>query len=482
MTVDRRAFLRFSGAVPVAGLAGWAPPDDWDRLRARLSGPLFRPGDPGYPAAKQGYFTMYDDRVPAAVVGAARVEDVQAAVGFAARHGLPVAARSGGHSYPGYSTVDGGIVVDLSRFAGIGVRPGGRAVIGAGARLGAIATTLAAAGRVLPAGSCESVGIAGLALGGGVGLVDRKHGLTCDHLETARIVTADGRVRTASATSEPDLFWALRGGGGGNFGIVTGFTFRTVPAAAVATFRLEFPAGALAALLGAWQEWLPETPDELWSGLDVAAGHAKVNGTFLGPEGRLGALLDDLVRRVGTPATERQGRVLDHLSALRSFDDRESRPAGAVARAAYVGTSRMLTRPLADPAAVADVLTRDPRVGTLADSAGGAIARVGVRETAFPHRKALASFQFLHGAEAADGGEAEARRSLAAVRDGLGPEFGTTGYVNYLDPEMPDWAEAYYGPNLPKLRAVARKYDPHAVFAFPQGLAAPRSTVHTGES
>ncbi|WP_103341493.1 FAD-binding oxidoreductase [Amycolatopsis sp. CA-126428] len=480
--MDRRAFLRISGAVPVAGLAGWPPPDDWERLRARLSGPLFRPGDPAYPEAKQGFFTMYDDRMPAAVVGAARVEDVQAAVGFAARHGLPVAARSGGHSYPGYSTVDGGIVVDLSRFSGIDVRPDGRATIGAGARLGPIAATLAARGRVLPAGSCETVGIAGLALGGGVGLVDRKHGLTCDHLEAARIVTADGRVRTVSRAAEPDLFWALRGGGGGNFGIVTGFTFRTVPVADVGTFKLTFPPGTQAALLAAWQEWLPGMPDELWSGVNIDAATAVASGTFLGPEARLKELLDDLVRRVGTPPAGREARVTDHLGAMRSFDDHEARPGAVAARAAYVGTSRMLLRPVTDPAAVVEVLTRAPRVGTLIDSAGGAIARVGARETAFPHRAALASFQFLHGATPEDGGEAEARRALAAVRDGLGPEFGTTGYVNYLDPDLPDWARAYYGVNLPRLRAVARKYDPHGLFAFPQGLSEPRPIVHKGGS
>ncbi|SFW80249.1 FAD-binding oxidoreductase [Amycolatopsis australiensis] len=480
--MDRRTFLRISGAVPVAGLAAWPPADDWARLRKRLAGPLFRPGDPGFPEAKQGFFTLYDDRTPAAVVGAARVEDVQAAVAFAARHGLPVAARSGGHSYPGYSTVDGGIVVDLSRFSGIDVRPDGRAVIGAGARLEPVAATLAAAGRVLPAGSCGTVGIAGLALGGGVGVLDREHGLTCDHLEAARIVTADARVRTVSAVAEPDLFWALRGGGGGNFGIVTAFTFRTVPVADVATFKLAFPVGTQAALLAAWLEWQPSMPDELWSGMGLGAGHATLDGTFLGPEARMNELVDDLVRRVGTPPAERGARVLDHLGAMRAFDDRDSRPGPAADRAAYVGTSRMLMRPLADPGAVAGVLTRDPRLGTIIDAGGGAIARVGVRETAFPHRTALAGFQFLHGAEAADGGEAEARRSVAAARDGLGPEFGTTGYVNYLDPEMPDWAQAYYGVNLPKLRAVARKYDPRGVFAFPQGLSAPRSTVHIGDT
>jgi FAD/FMN-containing dehydrogenase len=480
MTVNRRTFLRMTGAVPMAGLAGALPPDEWERLRRRLSGPLFRPGDPGYPEAKQGYFTMYDYRMPAAVVGAARVEDVQAAVAFAARNGVPVAARSGGHSYPGYSTVDGGIVVDLSRFSGIEARPGGHAVIGSGARLGPIATALAAAGRVLPAGSCDTVGIAGLALGGGVGVLDRKYGLTCDHLEAARIVTADARVRTVSATSEPDLFWALRGGGGGNFGVVTGFTFRTVPIADVATFRLVFPAAARGALLAAWQEWQPAMPDELWSGVGLTSVSAEVNGTFLGAEARLKPLLDDLVRRVGTPPAERTGRVLGHLDAMRSFDDRDGRPGAVAARAAYTGTSRMLTRPLADPAAVAAFVTADPDITTLIDAGGGAIARVGVRETAFPHRGALASFQFLRSAEPEKGGEAGARRALAVVRDGLGPEFGNTGYVNYLDPELPDWAEAYYGPNLPRLRAVARKYDPRGIFAFPQGLSAPCSTVHKG--
>ena len=172
--------------------------------------------------------------------------------------------------------------------------------------------------------------------------------------------------------------------------------------------------------------------------------------------------------------------MLDHRAAMRAFDDPESRPGAVAARAAYVGTSRMLTRPADDPAAVVEVLLGAPGVGTLIDSGGGAIARVGVRETAFPHRKALASFQFLHGAGPEDGGEAGARHALAVVRDGLGPEFGTTGYVNYLDPEMPDWAEAYYGVNLPRLRAVARKYDPRGIFAFPQGLSSPRSTVHMG--
>lgn len=487
MTIDRRTFLRLSGAVPMAGLAVWPPEDAWDRLRHGLAGPLLRPSDPGYPEAKQGFFTLYDDRFPAAVAGAARVEDVQRCVEFAARHGLPIAARCGGHSYPGYSTVDGGIVVELSRMADIRLRPDGAAVVGAGARIADVVAALAASGRVLPAGTCGSVGVAGLALGGGVGVLDRKYGLTCDHLEAAQVVTADGCVRTASATSEPDLFWALRGGGGGNFGIVTEFTFRTVPAADVTTFDLKFPVAAQAALLGAWQEWQPRMPDELWSGMGLGPAAAGLSGTFLGPAEGLKPLLDELIRAIGTPPSVAEHREGSHFDAMAHFDGRDFRgganaDAAPTLRAAYIGTSRMLMRPIEDPAAVVALLDSSPLLYTIIDAGGGAISRVAAHESAYPHRHALASFQILHGAEAADGGEAFARRAVGLVRDGLGPEFGNTGYVNYLDPEMPDWARAYYGANLPRLRAVARKYDPESVFAFPQGLSAPRGTVHTGGS
>ncbi len=486
MTIDRRTFLRLSGALPMVGSIAWPDEDAWERLRHSLAGPLFRPSDPGYPEAKQGFFTLYDDRFPAAVAGAARVEDVQRCVEFAAARGLPIAARCGGHSYPGYSTVDGGLVVELSRMADVRVRPDGSAVVGAGARLSDVTAVLAAAGRVLPAGTCGTVGVTGLALGGGIGVLDRKYGLTCDHLVAARVVTADGCVRTASATSEPDLYWALRGGGGGNFGIVTEFTFRTVPVEDVTTFDLKFPVAAQAALLGAWQEWQPRMPDELWSGMGLGPSAAGLSGTFVGPEARLKPLLDELVRAVGNPS-ERMQRERSHLEAMAHFDGRDFRgganpDAAPAQRAAYIGTSRMLMRPIEDPAEVVALLDSSPLLYTIIDAGGGAVGRVGTHETAYPHRRALASFQMLHGAGPADGGEAFARHAVGVVRDGLGPEFGTTGYVNYLDPEMPDWARAYYGTNLGRLRRVTRKYDPEGVFAFPQGLSEPGATVHTGGS
>ncbi|WP_218026754.1 FAD-binding oxidoreductase [Nocardia inohanensis] len=254
MAIDRRTVLRASGVVAVsAALGAWtaggrqqaesAPGQlDWAGLRNRLSGSLLLPQDSGYERAKLAFNPRFDDRRPAAVAKCGTVSDVQACVTAAAGTGITVAARSGSHSYAGYSTPDDGLIIDVGGLDGVEVRSDGTAVIGAGARLMPVYAGLADAGRCLPAGSCPTVGIAGLTLGGGIGVLAGKYGLTCDSLVSAEIVTADGTVRTASATSEPDLFWALRGGGGGNFGVVTSFTFRTQPAPRPAVAKLLFPA------------------------------------------------------------------------------------------------------------------------------------------------------------------------------------------------------------------------------------------------
>ncbi|MFC4083629.1 FAD-binding oxidoreductase [Amycolatopsis samaneae] len=460
---------------------GWPGHDRWERLRRRLSGPLIRPGEAGYDVARQGFMTLYDRR-PAAVARCLRVEDVQACVEFAAECGLPVSARSGGHGYVGYSTVDNGLVVDLSRMDTVRVRGYGRAEIGAGARLGPIYATLGRAGRLLPGGTCAAVGIGGLTLGGGIGVVARKYGLTCDHLESARLVTADGRARTVSAESEPDLLWALRGGGGGNFGIVTSFTFGTARAPRLSTFELKFPPASMATLLDIWPRWQHGMPDELWTNCGLHGdGRIVTGGCFAGPVERLRPMVDDLVRRMGAEPLERTEAERDYLATMTYYagcaDLAGSACApswngggGAIGRGTYVAASRMLRRPFTDPGEVARLLTSDPALYTIIDGFGGAIAEVGPGESAFAHRDALASIQVLRDVAPGPGGKAAARRAVGLVRDGLGEDVGTTGYVNYLDPEMPDWANAYYGRSLPRLRALARRYDPDRVFAFPQGL------------
>src|SRR3954470_22178245 len=243
----RRKFLGLSAAAgaAAAGVALLGEPSaaaatgvDYAALKRALTGPLLRPGDAGYASAAKPYNAALGVRRPAAIARVAGADDVRTCVRRVRGHGVPLAARGGGHSYAGFSTPDNGVVVDLSALKTLTVKTDGTAVIGAGARLIDVYAALAAHGRALPAGSCPTVGIAGLTLGGGVGVLGRSYGLTADRLQRVELVTADGRVHRADAATDGDLFWASRGGGGGNFGVATSLTVSTVPAPPPTTFSL----------------------------------------------------------------------------------------------------------------------------------------------------------------------------------------------------------------------------------------------------
>ena len=503
--LGRRRFLALGAAAVGAGIAACAPvparPDapgpgattapptapsgtpavpDWAaRLREHLPGGLLLPDDPGYDTARRSYNTRFDTRRPAAVATCTGPADVQACVAAARAAGLPLAARSGGHSYAGYSAPDGALVVDLAGTAGVRVE-GERAVVGAGTRLIEVYAGVAAAGRCLPGGSCPTVGIAGLTLGGGVGVLSRRYGLTCDLLESAGVVTADGRAREVSATAEPDLFWALRGGGGGNLGIVTSFTFRTVPAPRVAVFSLHFPAGAGPGVLAAWQQWVATAPDALWSNCVLSGGTppgCRVGGCHVGPVDALDGLLDQFVGAAATPPQSRFAQAMGYLDAMRfmagcaRLSPAQCRPAdvgGQLGRESFVASSCVLRGPVPDPAAVVGLLDGRPGTDLLLDALGGAVAAVAPDATAFPHRAALATAQVYTAVPT--GADEPATAAMRQVRDGLRAITGGGGYVNYIDPTLPDWADAYYGDNLPRLRRVAARYDPDGVFGFAQGL------------
>lgn len=473
--INRRTVL--AGALGLAGLAACgtpaataastataAPGPDWAPLRARLAGTLVLPGEPGYETAKLAYDTLFDNRMPAAVATCANPSDVQACLEFARTAGVPVAARSGGHSYAGYSVPDGGLVIDVTPMAAVDVYPNGTAVIGAGARLADVYAALAAAGRALPAGSCPTVGIAGLTLGGGQGVLTRAYGLTCDTMVSADIVTPDSVLRNANGTDEPDLYWALRGGGGGNGGIVTAFGFATVAAPRITVFSLRFPDGSALDVLGAWQNWMGTAPDELWSTCSVSSGPAptaRISGAFVGPQAAGQAQVDALLATTG-PATSANVSERDYLAAMRYF-------AGSSDRAAFVASSRVLPTALPDPAKLIALLAR-PGVSVLLDSLGGAVSRLDPAATAYPHRTAFATAQ-IYASVPAGGDPAPVRAAVGEIRDGLGALTGTTGYVNYIDPDLPDWQTAYYGANADRLQATVARYDPDRVLAFAQGLA-----------
>ncbi|MFI6094421.1 FAD-binding oxidoreductase [Lentzea sp. NPDC051213] len=463
----RRALLQTVALGTMTSLLG----------RSTMDVQLIKPGDAAYRDAKLGYFTQYDGQRPSAIARVTTPADVQRCIEMARQGKQRITARCGGHSYPGYSTADGALVVDVRGLNRIDVRQDGTVEVGAGVLLMDLYIALANAGRMMPAGTCATVGISGLTLGGGIGVTARQFGLTSDRLVSARIVTPDGVHRTVSAAEHSDLFWALRGGGGGNFGIVTSFVFRTEPARNLTTFTLTFPSASLPALLSAWPDWQGKAPEAMTSTVGVGNGsnpYVEVSGCYVGAPAGSKPLLDDLVRRVGSQPTSRRETEQSFLAAMERFawcrvSDGSCRPSwngggGSQSRGSYVATSRMLTKPITDPQKLAEIFKSTPNSYNMIDALGGAVAR---GQGAFPHRTALASIQVELTLQA---GEANARRAMGVARDELAKMFGATGYINYLDPQMPDWAGTYYGSSLTRLREVARKYDADRVFAFPQGL------------
>jgi FAD/FMN-containing dehydrogenase len=463
------------GTVPfLDALAAAAPPSGIFReLDRQLRGDVVQRGAPGYNAARVVYDTRYDAVKPQAIAFCESIADVQKTVRWARKHKVHIVPRSGGHSYGGYSTTSG-VIVDVSRMHAVSLAASGRAAAGAGAHLLGVYTALANRGRLIPGGTCPTVGIAGLTQGGGIGLSGRKFGLTCDHLLEATVVLADGTSLVVNAQHHPDLYWALRGGGGGNFGIVTRFVFRTNPATAVSTYSMEWPWSDAKQVVQAWQSFAPHAPDGLSSvlNLSAAAGSGTPNitsaGQFFGSEQTLRSLLAPLLN-AGAP-TRFATTTRTFLGAVHYW------AGGGTGRSTFAAKSSISSAPLSSAGIEAllhqieDKRTSGTGSGiVLLDSWGGAINRVPRAATAFVHRNALFSMQYLAywdaGAAAAPN-LAWLRRCFAALR----PYVSTFAYQNYIDPELPNWANAYYGTNLPRLRQVKRKYDPHNVFHFRQSI------------
>ncbi|CAM5616138.1 FAD-binding oxidoreductase [Streptomyces avidinii] len=264
MSLHRRQVLGSAAAAVLAPLGAAARTPDYGALARGIDGRVVLPGDPDHAEARRLFQPRYDSVTPAAVAYPAHAGDVAVCLDFARRSAAPVVPRGGGHSYAGWSTRSAGLIVDTGAIAAVSV-DGDGVRIGAGARLGDVHTALAGRGRSVPTGLCPSVGIAGLTLGGGLGLASRAYGTTADRLTGARVVTPDGLVREVSADRDPDLFWALRGGGGGNFGVVTEFRFRTHPVGACAFAELHWTGAESAAVLRGWQRWLAALPDPFWS-------------------------------------------------------------------------------------------------------------------------------------------------------------------------------------------------------------------------
>jgi FAD/FMN-containing dehydrogenase len=447
-------------------------------LEKSFQGQLVRPGDPGYDEYRKVWNASID-RLPALIARCANVADVVAAVRFARGAGVPVAVRGGGHSFPGLSVCDGGIVIDLGLMKGIRVDPEARtATAEAGVLLGELDRETQAFGLAVPAGIVTHTGLSGLTLGGGIGWLMRKHGLTVDQLLAARLVTADGEVVQASEQENADLFWGIRGGGG-NFGIVTEFEFRLNPVGPmVLAGPIYWPMEESPRLLRFYRDWIAEAPDELMT----IVVHRKAPAVSFVPEELHGRLIVSVAlcyagspddgERVVRPLKSFGSPLLD-LCEPKPFLDHQamfdpSFPHGwwYYMRACDVAE---LSDEVIDVTVDHSLRIRSPQTAFPIWQLGGAVARADADATAFNGRGAGHTFNITAMTETADGfgEEQEWARSFWSA---LEPHH-TSVYVNFLMEEGEERVRQAYGPQkYDRLKALKRKYDPDNFFRLNQNI------------
>src|SRR5918999_564974 len=275
---------------------------DWGALQSAIAGDVVLPGSSDYESVRKPAIALLQDVRPQAVVLCRTPTDVSETISFAIRYGLPTATRSGGHCFAGNSSTHG-IVIDVTPMRSVSVS-GGVATVGAGADLGEVYLGMIDHDLTIPGGTCPSVGIPGLTLGGGLGMLGRKHGVTYDHLLGARIVLADGRIIECDDHHDEELFWALRGAGTGHFGVVSDLVFRPIPAPAMTIFHLTWSFSHAPAVAQAWQGWAPTAPDEAAASLVIAASgdpdeepSVEMFGAVLGNRTDAAELLGEVVAR-----------------------------------------------------------------------------------------------------------------------------------------------------------------------------------------
>jgi FAD/FMN-containing dehydrogenase len=448
-------------------------------LTQAVRGEVIRPGDPGYDDAR-AIWNGAHDRYPALILRCAGVADVIRGIEFARSQDLLLAVRGGKHSIPGFSTVDDGMVLDLSGMQGVRVDPEARtARAQAGTTWNVFDHETQAFGLATTGGLVSSTGVAGFTLGGGVGWLMRKHGLTCDNLVSADVVTADGRLVRASEDENPDLFWGLRGGGG-NFGVVTSFEYRVHPVGPTCTGGAVFyPGDRAAEVLRFYREWVQDAPDELTTVANLLTAppapfipeewHGKPLVALIGLH--CGSLADGEravrpLRELGDPVADLLGPI--PYVAMQSLIDPLWGPgAHSYMKAGWMGGL--------DDAAI-DTLIRhrdtvtSPKTEIHVHHVGGAVARVPADATAFGDRSAPFLLNIVASTFTADGYD-EAVAWAHDLHGAISPALTGGTYVNFLSNEGDERVRAAYGEKYDRLVALKDAYDPTNVFRLNQNIA-----------
>jgi len=457
---------------------------DWQGLREQVEGTVRLPGDPGFEERSSAFNKRYAGVRPAGVLSVASAADVSRGIAWARAEGLPLAARGGGHGYSGQAATTG-LVIDLGGLNSISVdRRRDLVTVGGGTRSGELYAELQRHDLAIPLGNSDDVGIGGLTLGGGVAAVSRAFGLTCDSLVETELVLADGSIVTCNETEHPDLFWACRGGGGGNFGINTSFTFQARATQPSSTCLLLWPLEDAEAVLPVMQATMRDAPDRFAArigvnrpgggsgdGSDGDRGTLSVIGQHLGPASELRVLLAPALA-VGHPTVAE----IEDATYWEAKDFLHHETSGDP----FAVRTRTVAEPLGE-AAVDTFLTalrkwpgsgNPDGAGIALFTWGGAINRVPVTETAFPHRDVL--FLISMDASWSTDDTAEVRQAnldwLADLHAAMGEHARDASYANFADPDLTDAQAAYFGPNLERLRAIKHRYDPERVFTFPQAI------------
>jgi hypothetical protein len=450
-----------------------------DELRASLSDELVQPADPGYDE-RRAVWNGSIDRHPALIARCANAADVIAALRFAERTGLPLAVRGGGHSFPGQSVCDGGAVIDLGPMKGIRVDPDARrATAQAGVLLGELDSATQPSGLVVPAGIVTHTGLAGLTLGGGIGWVMRKYGLTIDQLLSAEVVTASGEVVRASEDENADLFWGIRGGGG-NFGIVTEFEFRLNPLGPeVLAGPIFWPMTESPHVLRFYRDWIAEAPDELMT----IVIHRKAPPLPFVPVELHGKPVVAVVccyagpiedgERVIWPLRDFGHPVLDlcepkpYLQHQAMFD-----PTFPHGRWYYMRSCDVaeLSDEVIDTTVEHSMRIASPLTAFPIWQMGGAVARKDADDAAFNGRGAGHTFNITATTQSSEGFDQE-REWARGLWSALEPHHTDSVYVNFLMDEGEERVrEAYGGERYDRLKKLKRKYDPGNLFRLNQNI------------
>ncbi|MFC4148501.1 FAD-dependent oxidoreductase [Micromonospora mangrovi] len=465
----------------------------WAALTDGLSGDLVLPGDERYPQARELQQVEFDAIEPLAVVYCATVADVQRAVRFAAEHDVPVRLRSGGHSHNGWSTGEA-LIIDVSRLDHVRLT-GATVHLGPGLRSVDALDRLGPLGRQIVTGTFPTVAAGGFLAGGGLGWQTRRFGVGSDRLVSAKVVLADGRLVSCSEDEEPDLFWALRGGGGGTFGVVVDYEVRPIAAPALVRYETVWPLARAPELLAAWQDWCVEAPDTLGSSLVVLPSFGpdkpasiRIWGVSLDGADRLGRELAQLAERAaGAPAEARVTGPEPYSEAMHRSLCGELSPAechrtgtSPVARGhrhpltlrSYRLTDRAMTAAEASAAVEAWDPSLDQERYLLLIAVGGRANDIDPAATGYVHRTArfLVGYQYAlrnPSPEAMPAAWAWTDRTAATLEP-----VACGSYVNFPStrPE-PDWPARFFGTNLPRLRAVKRAVDPGNFFRHEQSIA-----------